>query len=166
MKTFKERPTDDELEKLSKEIFPPGACPYCGRSGQHPQCETKAIELDRRYRETDEEHLRKYSVHGLYGVVGPDSEQSFARAFQLLERHLRRLPTFDRASAIEGGEWWFLPEGWIGMIGFIVEKRTDRIFALGSGLGSWRPQADSYAHWCAIHAYLSGHVLPEPSVEA
>jgi hypothetical protein len=141
-------------------LFPPGICEYCGRSGEHSECEQAVAEAVLRYQKADEELLRKYAEHGAYGVHGTKSAESFAQACASLEGYLGRPLAFDRASAIEASSWWFLPEGWIGMIGFIVEKGTGLVYPLGSGLGSRTSLPDVGARWSAILEYVSGHVQP------
>jgi hypothetical protein len=47
------------------------------------------------------------------------------------------------------------------MIGFIVEKNSGQIFALGSGLVGFSGLKYHYSHWCAIKEYLAGRVPPD-----
>lgn len=147
-------------------LFNAGICEYCGRTGEHPECERAAMEAELRYKRADAEQLQTHSRFGSYGVRGPESEKSFRLACAVLEGYLERPAAFDPDRAIEGDCWWFLPEGWIGMIGFVVEKQTSRLFPLGSGLASWGGAPHAGAVWAAIHQYLSGNVQPVNRDEA
>lgn len=142
-------------------LFSHGICEYCGCSGEHPECEQAVAEAVLRHQKADVELLQRYATHGAYGVHGRKSEESFAQACAVLKSHLGKPLSFDRASALEASGWWFLPEGWIGMIGFIVENGTGLVYPLGSGLASRNIQPDVGASWSAILEYLSGNVRPD-----
>jgi hypothetical protein len=133
-------------------LFSAGICEYCGRRGEHPECERAVAEAVLRYQKADAALLLRYAAFGEYGVR-PESEQSFTQACAVLEGYLGRPPSFDRSRSLEANSWWFLPEGWIGMIGFIVEKGTDLLYPLGSGLASrgnlppgGHPKCSTYGH--------------------
>lgn len=147
-------------------LFPSGICEYCGRSGEHPECEQAVAEAVLRHQKADAELLRKYAEHGAYGIHGPKSTESFTRACASLESYLGRPLSFDCASALEANNWWFLPEKWIGMIGFVVEKETGLVYPLGSGLASLAILPNVGAHWSAILEYVSGHLRPVQPGEA
>lgn len=140
-------------------LFPDEMCEYCGRKGRHHACEQAVAESARLYREADAAFLRQYAAR--YGVHGPSSEQSFSRACAVLAAFLGRDLECEREQAIEGKTWWFLPERWIGIIGFIVEKESERVFMLGSGLASLSQLKNAYSHWHGIDAYLSGKIQAE-----
>jgi len=139
-------------------LFGAGVCEICGRSGRHSECEERAR---RRHDETlvaDATMLRRHARFGDYGVHSADSARSLEVARLQLEDYLGRATSFDPARCVEGESWWFLPESWIGMIGFIVEKPTGAIFPLGSGIvGLYGHESRMSASCIAICWYLDGH---------
>jgi hypothetical protein len=42
---------------------------------------------------------------------------------------------FDASEALEAATWWYVPYGWIGCCGFVVEKRTGQVHQMGSNAG-------------------------------
>ena len=142
-------------------LFPVGYCEICGLSGVHPDCERKAAESELLYRTVDAELLQRYSVAGCYGPSTFASSESLAEASSALRAHLDRDLCYDPSQAVEGHDWWFIPEGWIGVIGFIVQKSDGKIFCLGSGLVGLKSDSSLYAHWAGIDAYFHGGVRPE-----
>lgn len=141
-------------------LFGDGICEICGRTGTHPACLARALEVSRQFRECDARLLKQYALHGVYGVAGPESRASFDLAVDALQRYLGRPLQCKLDQAIEGARWWFIPEGWIGMIGFIVEKDSQTLYPLGSGLVGRSKLLWTPAHWCAIVEYLGGHIEP------
>lgn len=136
-------------------LFGPGICESCGKPGQHDVCEARKIDIARRFRDTDLLLLQQHAVQNAYGIA-PASRASFERAAEALQAYLRQPLRYNAQRVIEGDSWWFIDEGWIGVIGFVVEKRGGALFALGSA----RPVACTYscAHWDGILAYLAGRV--------
>ena len=140
------------------EIIGPYVCEYCGSKGFHPQCELAMAESHRRFQEMDADYLQRYSLHGSYGIVGEESVQTYEQARTALENHLLRPLECGVDRTIEGKNWWFFPEGWIGVIGFIVEKDSNCVIALGSGLVGLSGLANTPGHWCGIVEYVAGRV--------
>ncbi|MBR7632272.1 hypothetical protein [Janthinobacterium lividum] len=141
-------------------LFGEGVCEICGMQGAHPACEKRAIEADRKVQQRESEFLERYSLHGRRGSVGHYSKDSLDQAVRALQRHLGRPVECDLSYSIEGDSWWFIPEGWIGIIGFIVEKQCLTIFPLGSGLVGRSKLSFTPSAWCGITAYLAGQVEP------
>lgn len=141
-------------------LFGPGICNTCGRPGEHEACKRRVEELVRLCREKEAYMFRRYTVHRCKGAVTAELARSLAQAVATLQRYLNRDLDCDLAQAIEGDDWWYLPEGWIGMIGFIVEKRSQAIYPLGSGLAGRCREPHLYAYWCGILAYLDGIAEP------
>lgn len=141
-------------------LFGEGICEICGKKGSHPECEARMVEAERKIKERDADLLEQHSLFGAYGIVGPDSQKSFVLSVSALQGYLRRPLECDLSCAIEASEWWYIPEGWFGMIGFIVEKSSFTIYPLGSGLVGRCNLEFTSAHWCGIIAYLEGHVEP------
>lgn len=73
--------------------------------------------------------IKKYAVHHQYGVV-ESSKPSYNKALSILDPFLSQDPDFDEDKVVEGNKWWFFPNGWIGVIGYIIEKETGRVFRL------------------------------------
>jgi hypothetical protein len=140
---------------MRSELFPDGVCELCGRSGRHPACEERALELQREFDRIDAEMLRQHALFGARGLCSNASSDSFAAARRQLVAYLQRPLDLDPGRAIEGDTWWFLPEGWIGMIGFIVEKATGAVLPLGSGVLGLHRGPRMGADWIAIQYYLS-----------
>ncbi|MDM5178965.1 hypothetical protein PO883_17325 [Massilia sp. DJPM01] len=135
-----------------------GICEICGKRGYHAACAAHALQAERQFHENDTRQLQQYAVHQVRGAVGPQSQASLDRAVAALAAYLKRPLECDLGNAIEGDSWWFIPEGWIGMIGFIVEKRSSTIYALGSGLVAWSKLPHTGSDWCGIFSYLNGKV--------
>ena len=55
-----------------------------------------------------------------------------------------RAPQYSAAEVIEATSWFYIPWGWIGCLGWIVEKDEGTIFKLGSGLGGIDKAIDAY----------------------
>lgn len=156
---MKDIPVQDTWRTHSEDgIFGPGICELCGTYGFHPACEARAVEIGRQFAEHDRLYLQTYALHGRYGSAGEASRHSLAQACQVLAAYLQRPVEQDLDRAIEGDGWWFIPEGWIGMIGFIVEKEGDAIYPLGSGLAGRCKLPYARSSWCGIDAYLNGQV--------
>lgn len=133
-------------------------CEYCGRSGLHPECEHQAAEAIRIQQAQCAKLASKFALHGSYGIVTPESEISLSLAEKSLHAYLGELPAYDAGQLIEGDRWWFIPVGWIGMTGFVVEKTSQKIFPLGSGLVALHVSPAWPVPWCAIREYLVGNV--------
>ena len=141
-------------------LFPTGVCEICGKSGQHPDCEARARRALYDQLVADAAMLRKHSLHGARGICSSDSLLSLDAAERRLLEYLRRPLEFDPHSLIEAEHWWFIPEGWIGKLGFIVEKQSGKVFPLGSGLAWPGDDATPGGDWSAITRYLQGQVEP------
>jgi len=131
-----------------------GICELCGTRGLHADCARKLVIHRQQAAARSERYVRQYAVHGVCGAVGHESQQSFEQVSFALEKRLQRKLTSDPALAIEGDNWWYIPEGSIGVIGFIVEKRDLGIFLLGSALVARSELIDTSSAWCGILAYL------------
>ncbi len=129
-----------------------GICEYCGMSGAHPECRKK----QERYLAKRRNLLRQFANNGKFGSVSPDPEMTLEEAVSRLKEHLGHPPEFDTSEVVENRKWWFIPHNWIGILGFVVDKRTGQITALGSGWG---------AVWEALEAFQAGLVDPEPIQE-
>lgn len=132
------------------DLFGPGICSGCGKHGFHPACEARAVERLRAFDEAKRQLLEQHALHGKKGVVGAASRQSYDCALAALSAYLER--------PLDGAGWWFIAEGWIGMIGYIVEKEGATIYPLGSGLAARYCLPNASADWRAIVAYLNGEV--------
>ncbi len=142
-----------------------GICEVCGKRGLHAACDAKVLDIERQYRENGAALLKEHARYGSYGIIGPDSLGTYNRAKVVLQRYLGRELESSAEQAIEGNSWWYFSEGWIGMIGFIVEKDGAAIFPLGSGLLARCPRPHTPANWCGILAHLAGAVAPESNKE-
>ncbi|NHZ80202.1 hypothetical protein F2P44_13085 [Massilia sp. CCM 8695] len=139
-------------------LFGEGNCEICGKRGYHEVCAARVLQIERQFLENHVRLLQQHAVHGALGAAGPQSQASLDRAVAALTAYLKRPLECDLGNAIEGDSWWFIPEGWIGMIGFIVEKRSSTIYALGSGLVAWSKLQYTNSDWCGILSYLNGKV--------
>lgn len=141
-------------------LYAEDACQICGTgiTGTHPECEARALAIEAEFKADDQEMLKECARFCAYGIHSDDSRESLARAIASLTRYLGYAPEFDEEELIEGDDWWFVSHGWIGVIGFVVEKSTDRIFSIGSGLGAISQRR--YVRWVGIDAYLAGRLKP------
>ena len=135
-------------------------CEICGKKGRHEPCSSALDAAKRRRRELDQAMLAMYAAHGSFGLCSEMSRNSYLRARELLETHLKRSLQSLPEQALEGHGWWFIPEGWIGMLGFVVEVQSSTIYPLGSGLLALYGRNGYQAPWGAIEAYLDGKVEP------
>lgn len=155
----------DSYKKQVDEVglFDAGICHICGEPGYHDTCDQKELDIENEYRKNDVAFLARYSLHDSFGVQD-SSRCSFNKALDTLRSFLAQPPDFDEARVIEGAEWWFFPNGWIGIIGFIVEKDTNNIYPLGSGLANIHFRNKEYefvpGYWVGIEQYLSGRLEP------
>ncbi len=133
-------------------------CGYCGRTGLHPECERRVIEAGRVVEVRRAELASQLALHGVNGVTSPESMASLLAAERSLAKYLGELPEYDRCKAIEGDYWWFIPASSIGMTGFIIEKKEQTIYPLGSGLAAAHSNAEWPTPWCSIREYLAGNV--------
>ncbi|NHZ43738.1 hypothetical protein [Massilia aquatica] len=140
------------------DLFGPGVCSGCGKYGFHPACEARAVERVRAFDEAKRRLLEQHALHGTYGIVGAASRQSYDCALAALSAYLERPLDGNPEHAVEGAGWWFIAEGWIGMLGFIVEKEGATIYPLVSGLAGRYRLPNASADWCAIVAYVNGRV--------
>ena len=129
-------------------------CEVCGKRGWHEPCSSISAAVELRDRELDEAMLAKHSKHGAFGLTSQESQDAYDRAKQLLEAHLGRVLQAPAERSLEGRGWWFVPEGWVGMLGFVVEVESNTIFPLGSGLLALYGHNGYRAPWGAIEAYL------------
>ena len=132
-------------------------CEYCGKYGWHEPCRAALAAAGRRGRELDKAMLAKHAKHGVFGLASQESQASYGRAKQLLETYLSRTLNASVKRSLQGHGWWYIPEGWVGMLGFVVEVESSTIFPLGSGLGALYGRG-GHAPWGAIEAYLSRKV--------
>lgn len=141
-------------------LYGNGICEICGKKGMHSHCNAFTIEGRCKVDENDRKYLRKYAVNGGFGAIGADSQASLEHAISVLEKRLGRELECDPGRSIEGDTWWYLPEGWSGVIGFIVEKRSSQIFVLGSGVMARSDLTYTDSAWCGILEYLKGNAEP------
>lgn len=125
---------------------------FCGRPGYHIDCQRKMSAIEDRFDKSDRILLKKYAVNGEYGVNGNFDE--FNIVCEKLANHLRQKLDFDKSKVIENEHWWFIPHGWIGVLGFIVEKTSDEIYVVGSRVN---PDVEAYAYWHGIEWYSTGN---------
>ena len=140
--------------KFDKEnIYNDDVCGICGKSGDipHTDCENKAQELAADYREKMMVMAKAYGISQTFGPSNLDSRMTLDDAVDILSQYLDHELTFDIQRVLENENWWYIPHGWVGVLGFIVEKDSKRIFCLGSGLRT---------EWNAIESYLNGEVEP------
>lgn len=133
-------------------IFGAGVC-SCGKAGYHIECQQKISATKARFKESDKYLLKKYSVNGEYGVL-KQSINEFNAVCEKLANHLHQELDFDVSKVIENENWWFVPHGWIGVLGFIVEKASDEIYVVGSRTN---PDLEAYAYWHGIEWYSAGN---------
>jgi hypothetical protein len=140
-------------------LFGEGVCHMCGKPGYHEVCEAHEKEIEDKYKENDLLYLKIYAVNGQYGI---SNNSSYQLALKTLKEFLDQPPVFDKEYVIEGDTWWYFPNGWIGVIGFIIEKNSSSIYLLGSGWGGIRDEKYKSvpAHWVAIEAYINGQIEP------
>ena len=65
-----------------------------------------------------------------------DQRPSYQRAVRALKDSLppgRREVQLDESLVLEAADWWFLPHGWIGCAGHLVDKASGKVTQLGSG---------------------------------
>ena len=141
-------------------LFAEEACQICGigTDGMHPACAAGARAMAADFEADNQAMLQKHALFQARGIQSDTSRESLARAVACLTRYLKQTPDFDSGKLIEGDDWWFIPHGWIGVMGFVVEKSTQKIFILGSGLAS--TSVRRYSCWSGIEAYLAGGVKP------
>jgi hypothetical protein len=140
-------------------LFGEGICHICGKPGYHEACEKRELEIAKKFKNNDQLFIKRYAVHNKYGVT-ESSKSSYHNAFSILDSFLSRQDLkFEKDQVVEGDRWWFFPNDWIGLIGFIVEKETGKIYPLGSGLAGYDKKYHFVpAHWVAIDKYLNGSV--------
>lgn len=133
-------------------IFGAGMC-FCGKPGYHIDCQRKMLDIKGRFEKSDKNLLEKYAVNGKYGVLKGHLGE-FNIVCEKLANHLRQKLDFDESKVIENEHWWFIPHGWIGVLGFIVEKTSDDIYVVGSRRN---PDFEAYAYWHGIEGYSTGN---------
>jgi len=106
-------------------------CEWCGMSGYHPGCQAEMADWAEQVRV----RLLQFTMGGSFGPDPSGSGMSFGEAVARLEQYLDYVPDFDAEAVIENKRWWYIPHCWIGMLGFVVDKSTGRVYKLGSGLG-------------------------------
>jgi hypothetical protein len=144
-------------------LFGKGVCHVCGEPGYHDACDQREFDIENEYRKKDDIFLKRYSVHDCFGVH-ESSRNSYKSALEALSSFLSQPPDFDETRVIEGHNWWYFPNGWIGVMGFIVEKGNNNIYSLGSGLSNLHFREKEYEFvagcWVGIEKYLSGELDP------
>ena len=137
----------------SKSIYNGDVCSMCGKSGDlpHPDCENEARLLAIENRTKMIEMANKYGIGKTFGPSNLDSRMDLNEAINVLAQYLDHKPTFEIDQVLENENWFFIPHGWIGVLGFIVEKESKKVFCLGSGLRT---------AWNAIESYVDGKVDP------
>jgi|TARA_B100000745_G_scaffold77308_1_gene46863 hypothetical protein len=134
------------------DVFGAGIC-SCAQPGYHIECQWRILAIRAKFEESDKKLLKKYAVSEHYGV-SKNNQEEFKLACKKLAERLQQKLEFDETKVIENESWWFIPHGWIGVLGFIVEKESDDIYIIGSRT---EPEFDAYAYWHGIEWYSSGH---------
>ena len=145
----------DDLSKIiEKEEF----CFICGKGDlPHPQCEPTEEEL-KEQTANEIEMLREFSLSGRYGPSGLSSELGYEEALEVFSSFFKDKIMFSEDEVIESADWWYFPQTWIGCVGYIIDKRTRKIFCLGSGLLGGYFGTKYRSHWAGIKAYQDGKV--------
>lgn len=149
------------IEEVDAEnLFGSGIC-ACGKPGYHIECQQRLSKILNESDSFDRSCIEKYSLTGEYGVVD-SSRDSFNYACKYLSSTLKLTLDYDEADVVEGDTWWFIPHGWIGVLGFIVEKDTGEIYVVGSATSEDYRGA---AFWYGIDQYISGNgVRYQPNI--
>jgi len=135
-------------------------CEICGMRGWHEPCNTALAAAELCQRELDQMMLAKYAKYGGLGLQSEQSRESYARVRMKLEAYLKRPLESAAEFALEGNGWWFIPEGWIGMLGYVIETESEALYPLGSGLHALYGRSGYHVPWGAIDAYLDGRIEP------
>jgi hypothetical protein len=109
----------------------------CGWCGLEKELAAPAMCADCRPL-ADEHARRRQQLRDTY-VVATDSpekvQMSWDEAVSAVAGHIGSPVECDPAEAIEAATWWYVPHGWIGCLGFIVDKRDGEVTQLGSAPG-------------------------------
>ncbi len=100
-------------------------CEVCGRdgAGDHSECHNQA-------------ELRINELISAFQLrrVNTDNRAEYERAVRTVSQSAGQRVEVDESQALEAESWWFIPAVWIGCSGYIVEKESEEVTALGSGL--------------------------------
>lgn len=146
--------------RVDELVNPKGVCWVCHEDGLHQICsDTFEKERDERKFETqekvrlyEEKKLKVYSITGAFGLRDNASRITYEKARFLVESIVDGKHAYDESKIVEGKSFWFVPYFFIGLTGYIVDKNSSKVFALGSGLGDM---------WVGIEMYLNGKLAPE-----
>ena len=146
-------------------------CCICYKPGRHQECSDiyvkreaqikKDIEKNKeRELKADIEFLAKYSITGAY-----IDETKLNQSYDKIKKYLNSKVGvsghhYYEGKGFENDEWWYLPYGFIGCVGYIVEKDSLKIFCLGSGYAMKRVNEINGANllWGGVLAYVDGEV--------
>ncbi len=101
-------------------------CELCDheRTEEHADCLAKVTERKRR-------RQAEYAAMGIRPLLA-QSRPSFLEALAHLQAASSKPIAVDESEAFEGDTWWYVPYGWIGCSGHIVDKRAGAVTRLGS----------------------------------
>ncbi len=134
-------------------IYIGGVCGMCGKTAETPHldCEKKADELAIDYKNKMIKMAQTYGINKTFGPSHLGNKMTLDEAENILSNYLDHKPSYDIDEVLENENWWFIPHEWIGVLGFIVEKESKKVFCLGSGL---------HSIWNAVMQYMDGKVEP------
>ena len=146
-----------ERSKVDNIVNPKGVCWVCGNDGLHQECseifvrgrrelESETAKNQEKRKLLEQKKLNEYSVSGRFGLRNDESCLSYEKAKNLVEQFMDMGHAYDESRIVEGNKFWYVPFYCIGLTGYIVEKNSNKIFPLGSGLGDF---------WSGIEKYLA-----------
>jgi hypothetical protein len=107
-----------------------GVCSICG-TDHAPGASESCIAIERDSERAEQELRARYRLRP--GDAGdPERLRSFQAALRQVEALYQEPLDIAPESALEAHNWWFIPHGWIGCAGHIVDKADGHVNVLGS----------------------------------
>lgn len=111
-------------------MAPATACELCGLDlgGDHSDCRALEARLDADAKRRDEALIAEFKLRR----ITSENCAGFDAAVRTVARAVGNEVAVDASRAFEAEGWWFVPYGWIGCSGHIVEKASGEVNRLGS----------------------------------
>ncbi len=128
-------------------MAPATACELCGLDlgGDHSDCRALEARLDADAKRRDEALIAEFKLRR----ITSENCAGFDAAVRTVARAVGDEVAVDASRAFEAEGWWFVPYGWIGCAGHLVEKASGEVRQVGFGLpavavllgpGTWRAE--------------------------
>lgn len=107
-----------------------GVCELCGQTlvGDHSGCRRLEAQMHAEANQRDEQLIAEFKLRR----VTPENRAGYELAVRAVSKAVEEPVVVNEAHAFEAEGWWFIPYGWIGCAGHIVEKQSGIVKTLGS----------------------------------